>query len=116
PQQRNQTSTQNSTREPSPEQKPSPGQRSSSRPSFNPLSLLSQLLGFGIRWLVYAALAIGLVVTAWIYRDELQEAWQKLMDELRELWDWWFGRKHTSEEAAASAEVVAPPRTFASFH
>src|SRR5262249_23025539 len=41
---------------------------------------------------------------------------QKLMDELRELWDSWFGNKKSSVETEMPMEVVAPPRTFASFH
>jgi len=50
-----------------------------------------------------------------MYREELLEAWNKLLDELRELWNSWFGKKQTAAEAVARMEVVAPPRTFASF-
>ena len=59
---------------------------------------------------------IGILVAAWIYRDELQAAWHKLLDELRDLWDWWFGNKKAAEiSAAATAEPIAPPRTFSSY-
>src|SRR5262245_19071622 len=38
------------------------------------------------------------------------------MNELREKWDSWFGKKPTAAEVIAKMEVVAPPRTFASFN
>src|SRR5439155_21692551 len=83
--------------------------------SFNPLSVATDLLGAGFDWLFYGALAVGLVVAAWMYRDELAAAWNKLMVELRELWESWFGKKTATAEAAVPMEVIAPPRTFASF-
>jgi hypothetical protein len=104
---------------PSPPNQPppqdSPSRSPSSRPSFNPLSALTSLLSSGIKVLFYIALAVGLVIAAWMYRDELLAAWQKLMDELRELWQSWFGKKQTVAEIAAAMDVVAPPRAFASF-
>jgi Domain of unknown function (DUF4129) len=77
-------------------------------------SALSQLFGMALRWLFYAALLAGVVIAAWFYRDELISAWQKLLEELRELWESWFGGKNAAQPDA-SAEVVAPPRLFASF-
>jgi len=90
-------------------------QQSSSRPSFNPLSLLTLLLGAGARWLLYGALVIGLLVAAWYYREDLLAAWQKLLEELRELWESLFGKKQTTAEAELPLHVAAPPRLFASF-
>jgi hypothetical protein len=68
------------------------------------------------KWLFYGAVICGGLFAAFIYREELMAAWQKLLAELNELWDWWFGKKKTAADSAAqAAEVVAPPRTFASY-
>jgi hypothetical protein len=98
-----------------PKQNSPSSQQFSSRPSFNPVSLLTLLLGAGARWLLYAAIVIGLLFAAWYYREDLQAAWQKLLDELRELWESLFGKKQAASEAAIPMEVTAPPRLFASF-
>jgi hypothetical protein len=79
-------------------------------------SLLTQSFGYIFKWLLYGALIGGGLIAAFIYREELMAAWQKLLVELNELWDWWFGKKKTSAEpAAATADVAPPPRTFASY-
>jgi hypothetical protein len=80
----------------------------------NVTSLAGKTFTTLIKLLFYGALLVALVVAAWIYRDELVAAWKKLLDELRELWAAWFGRKTSVEESAAEL-VAAPPRTFASF-
>jgi hypothetical protein len=117
-QQQNQSSEQKAPQSPRDETQPQPG--SQSRPVAIQImasltSLFGKTLGFLIKWLFYAGLIFGAMIAAWIYRDELQAAWHKLMDELRELWDAWFGKKKTAEQTAAVGEVEAPPRTFASF-
>jgi len=78
-------------------------------------SLAGQAVFALLRWLLYAAVVVGLVIAAFVYRDELAAAWKKLLAELQELWDWWFGRKRIAEEALAAAEIVVPPKLFASF-
>lgn len=99
-----------STQRPAPN-RPSPAQAISQLTSF-----LGTSLSFALRWIFYAALLVGLVVAVWYYRDELREAWAKLLLELNELLDWWFGRKKpTIEAAAVQAAVVPPPRSFASY-
>jgi len=79
-------------------------------------SLLTQSFGFIFKLLLYGGVIVGGLIAAFIYRDELLAAWQKLLAELNELWDWWFGKKKAAQElAAATAEVTPPPRTFASY-
>ncbi|HEY2411458.1 MAG TPA: DUF4129 domain-containing protein [Pirellulaceae bacterium] len=79
-------------------------------------SFLTQSFGFILKWLLYGGLIVGGLIAAFIYREELMAAWQKLLAELNELWDWWFGKKKAvAESAAVATEVVAPPRTFASY-
>ncbi|HMC10273.1 MAG TPA: DUF4129 domain-containing protein [Pirellulaceae bacterium] len=117
-QQKNQSSDQNAPQPPREETQPQSA--SQSRTSAGQIissltSLLGTGLGFIIKWLFYAGLIFGAMVAAWIYREELRAAWRKLMDELRELWDAWFGKKKPTEQPAAAGEVEAPPRTFASF-
>jgi hypothetical protein len=79
-------------------------------------SMLIQSFGFILKLLLYGGLVVGGLIAAFIYREELLAAWQKLLSELGELWDWWFGKKKApAESAALAAEVVAPPRAFASY-
>ena len=54
------------------------------------------------------------LIAAWIYREEIKAAWAKLMEELRELWEKWFGKKTTAHTGEAGP-VEPPPRTFGSF-
>jgi hypothetical protein len=89
----------------------------------NPSNIVSQVtsflgssLMFALQMLFYAVLICGGLIAAWIYREELMAAWRKLMIELQELWDWWFGKKKAAEQAAAELVAVAPPpRAFASY-
>ncbi len=79
-------------------------------------SLLTQSFGFIVKWLFYGGLILGGLIAAFIYREELMAAWQKLIAELGDLWDWWFGNKKPAAQSSDPAsEVVAPPRTFASY-
>jgi hypothetical protein len=79
-------------------------------------SMLTQTLGTMLKWLFYGGILAGGLIAAWVYREELMSAWQKLLAELSELWDWWLGKKKAGpESAAALVEVAPPPRTFASF-
>lgn len=95
----------------SPPNRPNPGQMVSQL-----TSLFGTTLAFLIRVLFYVGLLVGVVAAAWIYREEVMAAWRKLVDELRELWEHWFGKKKPSEEAAVPAAAVAPPpRTFGSY-
>jgi uncharacterized protein DUF4129 len=94
---------------------------SSSQPrptsSYRPLQFLSWLsptVAQIIQWLFYGLVIVTLIVLAWIYRAEIIAAWKKLVAELRDLWNRWFGGKRP----AAAAEVVAagaPPRSFATY-
>jgi hypothetical protein len=83
------------------------------------MSKIGSLLGQTVVWLLklafYAALLIAGLVAAWFYREELQAAWRKLLAELRELWDSWFGQKKAAEQAAAPLDAPVPPRPFAAF-
>jgi Domain of unknown function (DUF4129) len=73
-----------------------------------------QTLGTLLKWLFYAVLLVGGLTLGWIYREELLAAWQKLLEELRELWAGWFDRKPTTQDAAAVTPAAAP-RPFAAF-
>ena len=77
-------------------------------------SYAGQAVGTLIRWLFYVALLVGVVVAAWIYRDEVRAAWLKMMEELRESWEKWFGKKKVAFTGEIGP-VEAPPRMFASF-
>jgi hypothetical protein len=78
-------------------------------------SLVGTTVLFLLKTLFYGVLALGLLIAAWVYREEVAAAWKKLLAELRELWDWFFGHKKTSQEAAVAIEAPAPPRPFAAF-
>jgi hypothetical protein len=78
-------------------------------------SFLSQSVMTLFRILFYVGLLLTGLIAAWLYREQLFAAWQKLLAELRELWDRWFGQKKAADEAALSQPLVAPPRTFASY-
>ncbi|MCE9526828.1 MAG: DUF4129 domain-containing protein, partial [Planctomycetales bacterium] len=71
-------------------------------------------LGTILKWLFYLAIAIAAGVFAYIYRKELIAAWNKLLAELRALWERWFGTKPQAE-TAEQAVLKAPPRTFTSY-
>jgi hypothetical protein len=79
-------------------------------------SAIQQSIGPLFRWIAIVALVLAGLGAAWVYREELWAAWLKLLAELRELWESWFGGKkqirHTEEELASPAP---PPRMFASF-
>jgi hypothetical protein len=84
---------------------------------FQPSNLIPRIpssLGTILKWLFYLAIAIAAVVFAYIYRKELIAAWNKLLAELRELWERWFGAKPQAE-TAEQAVPKAPPRTFSSY-
>ncbi|MEX2173644.1 MAG: DUF4129 domain-containing protein, partial [Pirellulaceae bacterium] len=71
-------------------------------------------VGSLLKALFYLALFIVAAVLAWRYRAELLAAWQKLLAELRALWEGWFGLPAAAVEASP-AEVSTPPRPFAAF-
>ena len=78
------------------------------------LSRLSPTVAQILQWLFYGLVIVTLIVLAWIYRAEIIAAWKKLVAELRDLWNRWFGGK----QPAAAAEAVAapaPPRSFATY-
>ena len=89
---------------------PSPGEMLS-----NVTSLLGQTVATLLKWVFYAGLALAGLIAAWVYREELAAAWRKLMDELRELWNWWNGKKPAAEQPAAAGPMTPPPRPFASY-
>jgi hypothetical protein len=74
------------------------------------------ILPWLLRLLFFAALAIAAIWLAWRYRAEILAAWQKLLQELRELWDKLFGGRRAAQEAAAAAAVPAiVHKSFSSF-
>ncbi|MFN0018750.1 MAG: DUF4129 domain-containing protein [Pirellulaceae bacterium] len=84
---------------------------------FQPSNLIPRIpssLGTILKWLFYLAIAIAAVVFAYIYRKELIAAWNKLLAELRALWERWFGAKPQAE-SPEQAILAAPPRTFSSY-
>jgi hypothetical protein len=94
---------------------PSQERHSSPRKVFSTITAFaSRTLGTLIKLLFYGGLLLGGLVAAWIYREQLQEAWARLMDELRDLWEKWFGKK-TATYSGQIGPVEAPPRLFASF-
>ena len=70
-------------------------------------------LGGLIKAILYLVLAIAAAFIAWRYRRQLLEAWNKLLAELRSLWESWFGKPATKEETPS--QTVAAPRPFAQF-
>jgi hypothetical protein len=117
------TETANSEQSPSENQEPAPDQPPEQSPAEQPSSagrfkspaewlsqapsaILGSLLS-ALRWLFYAALLIAGLVAAWIYRDQIAAAWRKLIDELRELWESWFGGQKAKAQEGVAA--VAPP-------
>jgi hypothetical protein len=67
-----------------------------------------------LRALFYLALLITVVVLAYLYREQIWAAWNKLLVELRELWGRLFGKR--AELAATNVEAAPPPpRPFAEF-
>jgi hypothetical protein len=94
--------------------KGSKGGSSSKSQSGNLISRIPSSLGTILKWLFYLAIAIAAVVFAYIYRKELIAAWNKLLAELRALWEKWFGAKPQAEVAAQMA-LAAPPRRFSSY-
>jgi uncharacterized protein DUF4129 len=96
-------------------QSPSQNRWSSSQIMSNLTSLLGKAVITLIQLLFYAGLVLAGLIAAWIYREELKAAWKKLMEELRELWNAWFGNKTAPAETVSLIEPPAPPRAFASF-
>lgn len=83
----------------------------------NPSNLIPRIpasLGTLLKWLLYAAITIAAIYFAYIYRKELLAAWNKLLAELRELWEKWFGAKPPAA-GEEQAVLATPPRTFASY-
>jgi hypothetical protein len=81
-------------------------------------SLTSLIGSLGGLLQVLSYLVFGLIIAffAWKYRNELLEAWRKLLAELRELWERLFGGS-PAPEAASAPELPPPPppRPFAAF-
>jgi hypothetical protein len=127
--QKNQQSAQQQPAEQQPteeqgEQQPQPDKPQSEQPQSSrssPGQMLSQAMSLAgllaaLKWLFYAGLLIAGLVFAWIYREELLAAWQKLLAELRELWERWFGKQPATADAAeTAASEVRPPRPFNDF-
>ena len=67
-----------------------------------------------MKWLFYGAIAIAALVFAYIYRKELIAAWNKLLAELRALWERWFGAKPPAD-ILGPAILAPPPRSFSSY-
>lgn len=85
--------------------------------NFQPSRIFSHAfssLGTILKWLLYLVIFITAVWLGWYYRKELLAAWKKLLAELRELWEKWFGVKPAAEVTAQMA-LAAPPRRFSSY-
>jgi hypothetical protein len=67
-----------------------------------------------LRALFYLFLLVVVIVLAYLYREQLAAAWKKLLVELRELWERWFGKKLAPALAAAETAPAAP-QPFAAF-
>lgn len=87
----------------------------------SPAEILSQApaailgsLATAAKWLFYLALLVGCVVGAWMYRAELAAAIAKLVQELSELWAWWFGGKK-AEAGESLVPATPPPPPFVSY-
>jgi hypothetical protein len=96
-----------------------PPSQSAGRPFSSLSNILSQIgqpLLIALQWSFYAALAIAALILAWRNRNELLAAWQKLLNELRDLWAYWFGQKTKAAGNTMQAAPEAPPRPFAAFH
>jgi hypothetical protein len=72
-------------------------------------------LGGLIKLLFYAALAVAVGVLAWRYRAELASAWKKLLAELTDLWNRWFGGRKAATAGEPASPIAQPPRPFAAF-
>jgi hypothetical protein len=70
-------------------------------------------VGGVLKAIFYLAVAIAVAIVAWKYRAELLAAWNKLLQELRELWAGWFGKPAPASEA--TPDVAPRPRAFAEF-
>jgi hypothetical protein len=91
---------------------------SNSPSSFSPTKLLSSffgMLGVLLKLIFYAALFGAIAYYVYQYRAELLAAWQKLLAELRALWERWFGKHPSQTVQAEPAVVLPPPKTFADF-
>lgn len=78
-------------------------------------SHIGSALGTLLRWLFYAALLIVGIVLAIVYREELQAAWQKLLAELRELWERWFASKPVAARPSEAVISSPQPQPFAAY-
>ncbi|TWT29714.1 DUF4129 domain-containing protein [Blastopirellula retiformator] len=103
----NKSEQQNSDNQSSQEQSPqNNAPKPSSSSSFNPLQLLGSL-GYLVKLLIYAAVAIAALYFAWKYRAQIAESWAKFVDDMRKLWDLLFGRRSQPTLATVEAAPVA---------
>jgi hypothetical protein len=101
--------------QPDASQPQSQGRWSASQFVSNFTSFLGQAFFTAMQWLFSLGLLIAAAIAAWVYREELRAAWQKLLAELREMWAACFGRKPAPQEAPAAPEAPPPPRPFTAF-
>jgi hypothetical protein len=107
----------NSSRQDSPSDSSRPNSLRPQSQPLNPLQWLSHISpAFGqiLRWLFWIAVVVALAVAAWVYRNELRAAWQKLLAELRALWARWFAGR-PAEAPSIEVPPLAPPRPFAAY-
>jgi hypothetical protein len=67
-----------------------------------------------IKWLFYLIVAAIIGYFVWKYREPLLLAWQQLLQELRALWEKWFGSK-PAPVAASPAPAPRPAKKFADY-
>lgn len=64
-------------------------------PSSPPISLsgIFGALGTLMKLAIYAAAALAAIYFAWKFRDQIAESWKKFVQDMRDLWNYLFGRK-----------------------
>lgn len=78
-------------------------------PSSPPISLtgIFGTLGTLLKLAIYAAAALAAIYFAWKYRDRIAESWAKFVQDMRDLWNYLFGRK---EPVLATVEQASAPQ------
>ena len=105
-----------------PPQEPSGSSTAAHTPSAQLTNSVLRSLTGGLRWLLRAGFYIVLFAAAlyllWRYNEEFRIAWRRLLEQLRRLWERWFGGRGDREAGQPEREAstsLAPPRPFADF-
>ena len=79
------------------------------------LGMIFGLLGVLLKLAFYAILAGVIAYYVYMYREEIKAAWQKLLAELKALWERWFGRQHSAANEVILAEFAPTIHPFAAY-